>query len=239
MKINWNYIKFVGLIICITGLYAFSGHRSDSRTAEGITLKFTGEDNLYLTQSMVNKLLIQNYGIIKNMPKEKLDLDTIEKVIEANEMVKSAQVYLTITGELTSNIAQRQPIGRVEGNTKFYLDEEGKNMPLSSNHSARVPIITGNITGKSLEDVYVILKYINKDDFLRKNVIGIHIEAEDNYQLKFRVENFVVNLGNVDDLQQKFNNFKAFYTKAAKDKTLENYNIVSLEFDNQVVCTKI
>ncbi len=239
MKINWNYIKFVGLIICITGLYAFSGHRSDSRTVEGITLKFTGEDNLYLTQSMVNKLLIQNYGIIKNMPKEKLDLDTIEKVIEANEMVKSAQVYLTITGELTSNIAQRQPIGRVEGNTKFYLDEEGKNMPLSSNHSARVPIITGNITGKSLEDVYVILKYINKDDFLRKNVIGIHIEAEDNYQLKFRVENFVVNLGNVDDLQQKFNNFKAFYTKAAKDKTLENYNIVSLEFDNQVVCTKI
>jgi len=239
MKINWNYIKFVGLIICITGLYAFSGHRSDLRTVEGITLKFIGEDNLYLTQSMVNKLLIQNYGIIKNMPKEKLDLDTIEKVIEANEMVKSAQVYLTITGELTSNIAQRQPIGRVEGNTKFYLDEEGKNMPLSSNHSARVPIITGNITGKSLEDVYVILKYINKDDFLRKNVIGIHIEAEDNYQLKFRVENFVVNLGNVDDLEQKFNNFKAFYTKAAKDKTLENYNIVSLEFDNQVVCTKI
>ena len=239
MKINWNYIKFVGLIICITGLYAFSGHRSDSRTVEGITLKFTGENNLYLTQSMVNKLLIQNYGIIKNMPKEKLDLDTIEKVIEANEMVKSAQVYLTISGELTSNIVQRQPIGRVEGMTKFYLDEEGKNMPLSSNHSARVPIITGNITGKSLEDVYVILNYINTDNFLRKNVIGIHIEDEENYQLKFRVENFVVNLGNVDDLEQKFNNFKAFYTKAAKDKTLENYNIVSLEFNNQVVCTKI
>ena len=239
MKINWNYIKFVGLIICITGLYAFSGHRSDSRTVEGITLKFTGENNLYLTQSMVNKLLIQNYGIIKNMPKEKLDLDTIEKAIEANEMVKSAQVYLTISGELTSNIVQRQPIGRVEGITKFYLDEEGKNMPLSSNHSARVPIITGNITGKSLEDVYVILNYINRDNFLRKNVIGIHIEDEENYQLKFRLENFVVNLGNVDDLEQKFNNFKAFYTKAAKDKTLENYNIVSLEFNNQVVCTKI
>jgi cell division protein FtsQ len=239
MKINWNYIKFVGLIICITGLYAFSGHISDSRTVEGITLKFTGENNLYITQSMVNKLLIQNYGIIKNMPKEKLDLDTIEKVIEANEMVKSAQVYLTISGELTSNIVQRQPIGRVEGITKFYLDEEGKNMPLSSNHSARVPIITGNITGKSLEDVYVILNYINRDNFLRKNVIGIHIEDEENYQLKFRLENFVVNLGNVDDLEQKFNNFKAFYTKAAKDKTLENYNIVSLEFNNQVVCTKI
>lgn len=239
MKINWNYVKFICLMICITSLYAFSGHRSDTRRVEEVSLKFIGENNLYLTKSMVNKLLIQNYGIIKNMPKEKLDLDTIEKVIETNEMVKSAQVYLTIDGKLTSKIVQRQPIGRVEGKTKFYLDEEGKNMPLSRNHSARVPIITGNITGKSLEDVYVILKYINRDEFLRKNVIGIHIEHEDNYQLKFRVENFVVNLGDVENLEQKFNNFKAFYTKAAKDKTLENYNIVSLEFNNQVVCTKI
>ncbi|WP_297791838.1 cell division protein FtsQ/DivIB [uncultured Eudoraea sp.] len=239
MKINWNYIKFIGLIICITGLYSFSNHRNNLRKVSGITIKFTGEDNLYLTQSMVNKLLIQNYGIIKNVPKEKLVLNTMEEVIETNEMVKSAQVYVTINGELISNIEQRQPIGRVEGKTKFYLDEEGKNMPLSDNHSARVPIITGNITGKSLEDVYVILKYINRDDFLRKNVIGIHIEDEENYQLKFRLENFVVNLGNVTDLEQKFNNFKAFYTKAAKDKTLANYNIVSLEFNNQVVCTKI
>ncbi len=106
-------------------------------------------------------------------------------------------------------------------------------------HSARVPIITGKITGKSLEDVYVILQFINDDQFLRKNIIGIHIEEEDSYQLRFRVENFVVNLGDVNDLEEKFSNFKAFYAKALKDQTLDDYKIVSLEFDNQVVCTKI
>jgi cell division protein FtsQ len=154
-------------------------------------------------------------------------------------MVKSAQVFLTINGELSSKIVQRQPIGRVEAKTKFYLDEDGKRMPLSKNHSARVPIITGKITGKSLEDAYVILEHINRDEFLRKNVIGIHIEDEEKYQLKFRLENFVVNLGSVKDLDEKFSNFKAFYTKATKDRTLEDYQIVSLEFNNQVVCTKI
>ncbi len=112
-------------------------------------------------------------------------------------------------------------------------------MPLSRYHSARVPIITGKITGKSLEDAYVILNYINKDDFLRKNIIGIHVEEEGKYQLKFRVDNFVVNLGDVGDLENKFNNFKAFYAKATKDQTLGEYQIVSLEFNNQVVCTKI
>jgi cell division protein FtsQ len=239
MRVNWNYIKLITLIISVTALYAFSNERSRTRKVDGIKIEFVGDDNLYVTQTMVNKLLIQNYGSLTNVPKEKLVLNTIEKVIETNKMVKSAQVYLTVNGELTSEIIQRQPIGRLEGNTKFYLDEEGKNMPLSLNHSARVPIITGQITGTSLEDVYVILEHINEDEFLRKNVIGIHIEDEEKYQLKFRVENFVVNLGDIKDLEKKFNNFKAFYAKAIRDKTLEDYQIVSLEFNNQVVCTKI
>jgi cell division protein FtsQ len=229
----------IALLLVVTGLYAFSNHRSERKIVERMNIEFVGDQNLYITQGMVNKLLIQNYGALTNVPKEKLVLNTIEKVIEANEMVKSAQVYLTVNGELTSKIVQRKPIGRIEGNSKFYLDDEGKRMPLSASHSARVPIITGKVTGKSLEDVYEILKYINLDEFLRENVIGIHIEDDEKYQLKFRMEQFVVNLGGVDKLEEKFNNFKAFYTKANKDKTLEAYNVVSLEFNNQVVCTKI
>ena len=239
MRINWNYIKIMGLVTLIMGLYAFSNHRNKKRKVNGIKIEFVGDQNLYITPLTVNKLLIQKYGPLINVPKENLVLNTMEKVIETNEMVKKAQVYVTMNGELTTEISQRKPIGRIEGTTKYYLDDEGKKMPLSHNYSARVPIITGNITGKSLEDVFVILNYINEDDFLRKNVIGIHIESEENYQLRFRMENFVVNLGNVEGLEEKFNNFKAFYAKATKDKTLQEYNIVSLEFDNQVVCTKI
>ncbi|HSR59491.1 MAG TPA: hypothetical protein VLL47_01995, partial [Robiginitalea sp.] len=144
-----------------------------------------------------------------------------------------------VDGELNTRITQRHPIGRVAGEQQFYLDDEGLKMPLSPNHSARVPIITGNITGNSLQDVYEILKYINEDPFLSKNVIGIHIEEESDYRLRFRLDNFVVRLGGVADLAQKFNNFKAFYAKASQDKTLAHYQVVSLEFDNQVVCTKI
>ncbi len=239
MRVNWNFIKVSLLIVCITMLYSFSNERNSKRKVQGMQIEFVGEQSLFLNKEMVNKLLIQNYGSFKNLAKDELVLNTIEEVIETNEMVKTAQVYLTVSGELKTKIEQRQPIGRVEGNSKFYLDKDGRAMPLSRVYSARVPIITGKITGESLEDVYVILKYINEDDFLRKNVIGIHIEDEDNYQLKFRVESFVVNLGDVKDLDEKFSNFKAFYAKATRDKTLDNYQIVSLEFNNQVVCTKI
>lgn len=239
MRVNWNYIKLAFLSVAVIALYGFADQRSKKRKVEDVSVKFVGDNNLYLTEDAVNKLLIQNYGPVKNRAKEQLVLNTIEEVILSNDMVKNAQVYLTVNGELISKIVQRKPIGRVEGVSKFYLDDLGERMPLSKQHSARVPIITGKITGKTLEDAYVILNYINEDDFLRKNVIGIHIEEEGNYQLKFRMENFVVNLGGVDNLNTKFKNFMAFYAKAAKDNSLEDYAIVSLEFNNQVVCTKI
>ena len=239
MQINWNFIKLSALVLVIMGLYAFSNERNSAKHVAGMKVEFIGDQNLYLTEGTVNKLLIQNYGSLENVPKENIVLNTVEKALEANEMVKSAQVYLTIDGELTSKIVQRKPIGRIEGDSKFYLDDEGKRMPFSNNHSARVPIITGNISGKSLEDVYVILEHVNKDVFFRESVIGIHIKGESEYQLRLRLNNFVVNIGGIEDLEAKFSNFKAFYAKANKDQTLEDYAEVSLEFNNQVVCTKI
>ncbi|MDB2606824.1 cell division protein FtsQ/DivIB [Zobellia sp.] len=239
MRINYNYIKLLSLIVIITGLYAFSNQRSQRRNVKGIAIEFVENQNLFITEGSVNKLLIQKFGSLENFPKEKLALNTMEKAIEANKMVKSAQVYLTVNGELASKIIQRTPIGRIEGDSKFYLDKDGKKMPLSNSYSARVPVITGRITEKGLADVYKILNYINTDEFLKKNIIGLQIVNEDKYQLRFRTEEFVVNLGDVERLKEKFSNFKAFYAKANKDKTLQSYDVVSLEYDNQVVCTKI
>ena len=239
MRVNWNYIKVAVLVLAVAGLYSFADYRGKNRKVGDMVIKFLGSNDLYLTEEAVNKLLIQNYGSVKNREKEQVVLNTIEAIIESDPMVKNAQVYFSVDGELISEIVQRKPIGRVEGVNRFYLDDDGKRMPLSRHHSARVPIITGKITGKSLEDAYVILNYIYKDDFLKKNVIGIHIKEEGDYQLKLRMEEFVVNLGDVENLDEKFKNFMAFYLKATKDNTLENYAAVSLEFDNQVVCTKI
>lgn len=239
MQAKWNYIKMIALLLIVVGLYGFADHRSKSKKINDISIKFLGDKNLYITEDAVNKLLIQTYGSVKNREKEQVVLKTIEEIIASNPMVKNAQVYFSVEGELISEVVQRKPIGRVEGVNRFYLDDEGKRMPLSKYHSARVPIITGKITGKSLEDAYIILNYINQDEFLRKNVIGIHVKDENDYQLRLRVEEFVVNLGGVENLDEKFKNFMAFYLKAAKDNTLSAYAEVSLKFDNQVVCTKI
>jgi cell division protein FtsQ len=45
-------------------------------------------------------------------------------------------------------------------------------------------------------------------------------------------------LGQIKQLEKKISNLKAFYIKATKDKVLDKYSKVNLQFGNQVVCTK-
>jgi len=227
-------------VLClVVFLYAFASSRNSVRKVSEPNIQFIGEDNLFITEEAVSKLLIQSYGDIKNMPKETLALNVLERALNSNPMIKTAEVYVTVNGTLTAKIEQKRPIARVSTNASYYIDDEGFYMPLSSNYSARVPIVTGHVEKNNLENVYAVARKVEQDDFLKKNVIEIHQDVNKVIYLRLRQCHFLVQLGSVDFLDKKINNLKAFYQKSLKENTLNNYSKVNLQFDNQVVCTKM
>lgn len=238
MRVNWNYIKMVALLGLVVFLYAFASNRNAVRKVSQPNIQFIGENNLFITDETVSKLLIQNYGDIKNMPKETLALNVLEHALNSNPMIKSAEVYVTVNGTLTAKIEQKKPIARVSTNASYYVDDEGFYMPLSSNYSPRVPLVTGFVEKNNLKNVFTVASKIQSDDFLKTNVVEIHQDRNEMIHLKLRQCHFLVQLGSVDFLDKKVNNLKAFYKKSLKEETLNNYSKVNLQFDNQVVCTK-
>ena len=238
MRINWNYIKGILLLGLVVFLYAFSSHKNNSRSVTKIAVQFTGNENVYITTEMVNKLLIQNQEQLFNLPKDNLDLKEMEFLLESNEMIKSAQVYLTVNGEVRTKIEQKQPIARVYSDTTFYIDEDGLWMPLSPQHSARVPLVTGVVEKEDFEAVYTMALKVYKDPFLKTYITEIHQNENKEISLKMRLSEFEILVGYLENLDKKIKNLKAFYQKAKKDKVLDVYKTVNLQFDNQVVCTK-
>lgn len=238
MRVNWNYIKMIVLLILVVFLYAFTSGRNGVRNVSAPNVKFVGENNLFISNETVSKLLIQNYPGVKNVPKETLDLNELENALNSNPMIKSAEVYVAVNGMLNAKIEQKKPIARVSTNASYYIDDEGFYMPLSINYSARVPLVTGYIEKNKLNNVYKVASKVNNDEFLKKNVFEIHQTINNTIYLKLRQCKFIVQLGNVKSLDKKINNLKAFYQKSLKEKTLNNYKKVNLQFDNQVVCTK-
>lgn len=237
MKINWNYIKTFLLLGVVFFLFAFAEKRNSTRILSEVNLHFTNSENLYLTEEAVNKLLIQNEVRVKSIGKEALDLNRVETLLEAHEMVENAEVYLTVDGKLGAEITQRKPLARVLASAPFYLDRQGLKMPLSEYHSARVPLVTG-VRDEQLQEIHPLMDFITKDEFLTRHVTGLHRLPNGKYQIYLRKLDFVLMFGEVKDIELKFKNFKAFYQKALKDKKLDAYQKVDLQFGDQVVCTK-
>lgn len=237
MKINWNYIKTFLLIGVVFFLFAFAEKRNHNRVLSEVNLHFTNSENLYLTEEAVNKLLIQNGVKIKSIGKETLDLSKVETLLEAHDIIENAEVFMTVDGKLGAKITQRKPIARVVDGVPFYLDRQGLKMPLSQHYSARVPLVTG-ISEDHLQEIHPLVTYIRNDEFLTKHVTELNRLNNGKYLLRLRQLDFVVLLGTVSDIETKFKNFKAFYQKAMKDKKLNAYKKVDLQFGDQVVCTK-
>ncbi len=238
MRINWNYIKMFVLLVLVVFLYAFSSAKNSKRIVSEPEIQFLGDNNLFITHANVSKLLIQSQQIASNAPKEILDLNKMESALNSNPMIKSAEVYVSVNGELKAEVEQKNPIARISTNTSYYLDDEGGYMPLSTNHAARVPLVTGFVDKNALENIYKIAKKVDEDSFLKKYVIQINQSKDSTIQLKLRQSTFIVHLGDLKQLEKKINNLKVFYQKALKEKTLNDYSKVNLQFDNQVVCTK-
>ena len=238
LRINYNYIKISGLIILIGGLFAFSNQRNNVRHVAKSNIKFLGENKLFITDATVSKLLIQNQQPVTEQPKEIIDLNKLEIALNSNPMIKKAEVFMSVNGELSAEIEQKRPIARVNTNASYYIDDEGSFMPLSSNYAARVPLVTGNIKKDKLDTVFQFAKAVDEDEFLKKHVIEIRQNDDKTIDFKIRKSDFTVHLGTLKKLEKKINNFKAFYQKALKDKILDSYKVVNLKFDKQVICTK-
>lgn len=204
---------------------------------EEVNLYFTDSDNYYLTQEAVDKLLIQNEVQVQSIGKETLDLSRVEAMLEAHDMIESAEVFLSIEGKMGASITQRKPLARVMDGMPFYLDRQGLKMPLSEHYSARVPLVTG-VRESQLTEIYPVMQVITNDEFLTRYVTGLHRLPNGKYQIYLRQLDFVLMFGEVKDIELKFENFKAFYQKALKDEKLDAYQKVDLQFGDQVVGTK-
>lgn len=238
MKINWNYIIGILLVSLVVFIYGFSNLKNSAQKVADISIEFEQGDNLFMDHQMVNKLLIQNGGTVKNLTKSVIDLHNLEANVRSHPMVESASVFLTVDGFLKAKIKQRTPIARVVvNNESYYIDRQAKSMPLSENFSARVLLISGVFKDENNEEVHQLVTAILDDKFLKEQIIGVEIKPKKEYVLDTRVGDQKIILGNIENLDQKFKNLNSFYIKTMSDSTIYKYDSINLKYNKQVVCT--
>ena len=236
---KWQlYIVSIILIILISVLYGFSSMNNAKKKLSKIEVYFEENKALFLTTEIVNKLLIQSDEHLLSKAKSKINLYELEERLNKNHMIENAEVYYAPDGILEVKVTQRVPLARVHnGKTSYYIDRQGINMPLSSNYTARVPLVTG-VYGKEIEkECFQLINKIHNDDFLKKQIIGIHRKTNGDYLLSTRIGRHKILFGKLDNTKQKIKKLKIFYKKEWKSKALKEYKLVNLKYDKQVVCS--
>lgn len=232
-----NNIKVIIVLAVVSIFFAFTSSQNNAKPISEVEVSFIGDNNLFISKTKVDKLLIQNNDYIKCVSKDILDLKALENKLSSHDMIENSEVYISINGILKIDIKQRNPYARVISDSSFYIDNNGTKMPLSDNYSARVLLVHGLNDESKIDYVFKLIKTIRDDEFLNLNVTDILINKSD-ISLRVRNCNFEVLVGDLNNLETKIKNFKAFYQKAYRDKILNNYKKVNLQFNNQIVCTK-
>ena len=232
-----NNIKVIIVLAVVSIFSAFSSSQNNAKPISEVEVSFIGDNNLFISKTKVDKLLIQNNDYIKCVSKDNLDLKALENKLSSHDMIENSEVYISINGILKIDIKQRNPYARVISDSSFYIDNNGTKMPLSDNYSARVLLVHGLDDESKIDYIFKLIKTIRDDEFLNLNVTDILINKSD-ISLRVRNCDFEVLVGDLNNLETKIKNFKAFYQKAYRDKILNNYKKVNLQFNNQIVCTK-
>ena len=143
---NWTNIRLLLMFVLVIFLFSFTSKRNENRKLKKSVILFVGNTEPFVKQETVNKLLIENNEGVSSIQKVNLDLNKLEKNLNAQEMIEKSDVYVSIDGVLKAVVRQKTPIARIFDNEgSFYIDYEGNRMPLSTNFTARVPLVSGGI----------------------------------------------------------------------------------------------
>jgi cell division protein FtsQ len=202
-----------------------------------INISFTDYSDPLVSEENVNKLLIQKEDTLGNPYVENLDLNTSEMRLDAHPMIRTAEVSVDLNGRLEVLVEPRMPIARIMGSTDVYLDRDNKIMPLSSEHTVLVPIVTG-FKEAYQQELYSFLMFLNQDELLHMGITQVGFDRSANVTLRLRAHALKVQLGKLEGYEWKLQNFKAMLAKLEKDKTVDQIEKIDLRFNHQVIVVK-
>lgn len=255
----WSLLA-AGLLVSM----GFVNMEQDSLLCKNLDINVNQDDELYFLNKMDIADLIHERGdSIVNQPKATVNIVGIENALKSHENIANAKVYVTIDGKVKVEVKQRRPLLRVmtAPGDSYYLDDEGRLMPLSDKYTAKVVIANGNIfesyaknykysimdiakddkkrKASMLDELYAMGVYIDANPFWKAQVKQIYINEENDMELVPLAGNQKIIFGDTTAMEEKFNKLLTFYQQGLNTTGWWNkYSTINLKFKNQIVCTK-
>ena len=252
----WRPVKQF-LLFAVTGVLIFSLYSAADAGIDGqvsrvmVYIQPLDGDIVLVTKPIIASILKNDYrSTIKGASITSLDMTAIERIIEKNNYVKDAQVYVDARNTMHIKVFQRNPILRVisANESSFYIDEEGKKIPFRSDAVMRLPVLTGDLpyyksamaTDKKsvYSDVLTLMKAVDQDPFMKALTEQIVVDPEVGLCIYPKLGHHRIIFGNAERAEQKFRKLEIFYKQAMPKDGWNVYKEINLKYKDQVIARK-
>ncbi len=262
MSSTAKIVLWVVLLSALSALLGFvEGARGDQLCKEILIDIDRSKQNFFIDEEDIDAMIHHEVSAIVNRPLAELNSHDMERQLNGHPSIKNAEVFKTIDGKLSIKITQREPIMRVfsSNGDSYYLDKEGQLMPLSDQFTSRVMVANGfiyspysknvgwsfseelpdSIAQKThLDELFSYAHFISNNPFWKAQIEQLHVNKDMDIELIPRVGNHRIVFGDARDIESKFEKLTVFYNKGLSNTGWNEYSVINLKYEGQVVCTK-
>ena len=237
------------LIICamtllsvylIAAMTIFNKKPTDTK-CPGIVMNIMDDvDYGFVTTNDITVLLKKKKLLPDGKTIKEINVRNIEEALALNPFIREAECYTTSGGKIGIDLYQRIPILRVMSSDgdNYYIDNEGKVMK-AYRKPIHVAIATGRINREfAQKELYELAKFISNNRFWKAQTEQINITANQEVEIIPRVGNHILFLGKAKEYEKKFSKLQTFYEEGLNEVGWNKYKRISIEFNNQIICTK-
>jgi cell division protein FtsQ len=251
IHITFFSLFLAGIMVLMGFIYMENGKQLLGETEVNIIRK---GDRGFLSAADIMKIIDTEVADSAQKIKD-LNMALLEEKIMVNPYIDQVDAFVNVDKDLVINVKEKEPFLRVftRYGKGFYLDEEGQPFPLNDKHASMVTIASGYInldfdeltgiplTGEGdelLADLYYLAAEVSKSEFLKAQVSQIYLNSIGEYDLIPEVGDQVIQLGSLEDLEDKLERLELWYKKTFTKEEVEQYSTINLKFKGQVVCSR-
>lgn len=261
MKKILNIVLKLVLGAGIVLLFIFANKKQSQVVCPEFVIELKDQEMPLISRFYIRSLITEKGIKVKGQHLDAIDLEKIHQVIASSPFVKSANLTIDVNGKVKANVVQRRPIVRVVdfAGAQFYIDSEGKRVPISHEFTARVLVANGKIRSLQnpaakpgmmgakepyqllpvdLQNIFVVAKQLERDEFTKALVEQVYLNSNGEIELIPKVGEQTILLGDTTSLHEKLGKLKTFYTHGNRNEAWSTYRFINLKYRDQVICKK-
>ncbi|MCR5849624.1 MAG: cell division protein FtsQ [Bacteroidaceae bacterium] len=241
MKTAFKIFMLLAVVIYLVFAVKRFSNPAENRICEGVSVEIIDtiqED--FITEEYIRSILTKNKISPEGMKICDINLEQIEQLMFKESHIERASCFYNAAGKLCIIVVPQQPVLHVisQKGEDYYLSSTGLKMPTAS-FNVELCIATGNVTEAFASGQLLKFAMFLRDDlFWREQIEQIHVISPKEIVLYPRVGQHVIELGSMDNFQEKLDRLRVFYREGLERVGWNKYRTISLAYDNQIVCTK-